>query len=630
MRSSLFPYLPIPALWGPPALLGIIYTGLALDCFGNDFQFVCEHLFVLALWVSGTQFAFLTAHKAFSFTRFKLRARVAALIPALSFYFLFILYLSASIGTFYWGSAPTYLIVSRFLLHFSEISRDFSTPPWIPLSLLGISLLGFVLFYQRKANRLETWASVWVADFGRIAPVRKFWTFSVVALSWASGAILFFSANPDLPLWGDFSQDPVKGFFTGQKSGFPMTQERIHWAELDHEAEQKTRPRMPQVHTVILVIVDALRADHLPAYGYSRPTTPFLFGLSRSTHYRKVDLCLANGLESSVGIMSILTSKEEPAISHLNYTFPDFLTENGYQDLLYLSGDHHWYNFKNSYGRKIGFFLDGSLFPPGYSIDDDEALPVVLKKLKPDDGKFHFFYFHLMSVHESGTLHDPYLQYQPARNFIAPDFRTHSQTPNEVIQTAVNMYDDRILQCDAILKDLWGILGQKGYLKDYVMVITADHGELLGEDNHYGHAHFTNPGILHTPLLFFASRPLPRFAQNRFATALDIAPTLSEIAGLNPPSTWQGQSLLHPRTNPWTYHFTPSLRSGDQGAVVFYDKKSILEYTRPLADLSAHPQDESLVDLLHDPKGLINLVPVTDSTRLNEFRRQALDHFLIR
>ena len=39
---------------------------------------------------------------------------------------------------------------------------------------------------------------------------------------------------------------------------------------------------------VILIIVDSLRADHMQVYGYSRPTTPFLAGLSASGRLRQV------------------------------------------------------------------------------------------------------------------------------------------------------------------------------------------------------------------------------------------------------------------------------------------------------------------------------------------------------
>jgi arylsulfatase A-like enzyme len=130
--------------------------------------------------------------------------------------------------------------------------------------------------------------------------------------------------------------------------------------------------------------------------------------------------------------------------------------------------------------------------------------------------------------------------------------------------------------------------------------------------------------------LFFSSRPLPAFAQSRFATELDIAPTLAELDGLTPPSTWQGQSLLHPRSNPWTYHFSPSPWREDRGAVVLYQKGKVLEYSRLLMDSDSHPGNELLMDLVKDPQGQENLIPMTDPGLLRRFRQQALDHLIAR
>jgi glucan phosphoethanolaminetransferase (alkaline phosphatase superfamily) len=598
--------------------------GLALFFFGGDLQSFFEHFFVLALWISGIQFLVLTLG-ALRFPRW-----VLALVPALSLYLLFFFYLSAAIGNFSWGAVPTYTIVFRFLGQFPQIAEDFQMPPWSPPAFLALPLIAFVLFYLCKSRSLEVWTNRWLRDFRSQPRQWRLTRIGVFTLGWVVGTALFIFADPNLTLLGNFNQDPVKGFLTANRTIFNMTPLRAHWGALDRQAELSLRPKRPQVHNIILVIVDALRADHLPAYGYDRPLTPFLSSLQRASHFQKVDWCLANGTESAVGIMSILSSKEFPEISFLSYTLPDFMADNGVRDFLYLSGDHHWYNFRDSYGHKISLFLDGNSDPKGYSLDDDEALPQVLGGLPPDDGRPHFFYFHMMSVHEAGTLHSAYLHYQPARNFTRPDFRMHSKLPQDWSRDATNLYDDRILQADDVLKEILGVLKAKGYLGDYLLVFTADHGELLGEEGNYGHGHFVQTGILHTPLLFFSSRPLPAFAQSRFATELDIAPTLAELDGLTPPSTWQGQSLLHPRSNPWTYHFSPSPWREDRGAVVLYQKGKVLEYSRLLMDSDSHPGNELLMDLVKDPQGQENLIPMTDPGLLRRFRQQALDHLIAR
>jgi arylsulfatase A-like enzyme len=261
-------------------------------------------------------------------------------------------------------------------------------------------------------------------------------------------------------------------------------------------------------------------------------------------------------------------------------------------------------------------------------VDDDRMLLDLVDNLKPDDGSNHFLCFHLMSVHEVGFLQDKYLKYQPVINLASYFFHPNSTDfPNEKEQ-AINMYDDRILQADDIIGQIMEKLGKKGYLKSYLGAFTADHGQRLGEEGEFGHGRFASESILRIPLLFFGTQPFPRFFTTQFATTLDIAPTLVDLAGLEIPSTWEGQSLLRPRTQFWTCHFSPSNREGNRGAVVFYDKGKIYKYSRPIVDKGSTPDQEKVYELTSDPEEMKNLIPTLDPAILHEMRRQARTHFV--
>ena len=187
------------------------------------------------------------------------------------------------------------------------------------------------------------------------------------------------------------------------------------------------------------------------------------------------------------------------------------------------------------------------------------------------------------------------------------------------------MYDDRILQMDGILKQILLTLKAKGYLKDYLAVLTADHGQLLGEKDEYGHGYYVPMNAIHVPLIFFGSKPLPIFPQTRFAQQLDVSPTLVDLAGLKPPSSWQGQSLMKSKINSWSYHLSPSNRPGAEGAVVYFDSDKLLKYSRPLVEFKGNP--ETLYDLFRDPKENNNLIPNCDPNLLSSFREKANEHF---
>ena len=149
-----------------------------------------------------------------------------------------------------------------------------------------------------------------------------------------------------------------------------------------------------------------------------------------------------------------------------------------------------------------------------------------------------------MSVHQFGYLGQKHFIYQPMLNFISPGFRSPSPQNHGPIDELVNMYDDRILQLDEIMRKTLEQLGQKGYLKDYLAVFTADHGQLLGDHGKYGHGSFPYLNAIHIPVIFFGSNPIPPFPQSHFCVQIDIAPSLSDLAGLPTPPVWQGQSLL--------------------------------------------------------------------------------------
>ena len=72
---------------------------------------------------------------------------------------------------------------------------------------------------------------------------------------------------------------------------------------------------------------------------------------------------------------------------------------------------------------------------------------------------------------------EKYLQYLPIRNLIIDN---NPFLDDNIIAGIRNLYDDRILQWDDVMKKLLACFQQKGYLNDYIAVITADHGQLLG------------------------------------------------------------------------------------------------------------------------------------------------------
>lgn len=87
-----------------------------------------------------------------------------------------------------------------------------------------------------------------------------------------------------------------------------------------------------------------------------------------------------------------------------------------------------------------------------------------------------------------------------------------------------------------------------GLLKDSLVVIFSDHGETRYGD-HFAHAGQLNDDVIRIPIVFFGPDYIPSIKVDAQVSAVDIAPTVMEIAGLkghlnNDVKTPKGQSLL--------------------------------------------------------------------------------------
>src|SRR5665213_1443675 len=616
-------------LAGIPFFMGSIYVVFFFLNFLHDIHFAGEHFLTLVFWTVNTALLAAVVGRCAQAFGPRTALRLMMLVPALACFFLFFLYVCALIGNFEVGSVITYDSAWMFFWDLFNTSHETGIAWFIPVGILVIPLAGFITFFQWKGPEFQRGMEALTSRFQGQTPRYKKRFLLAAPLAWIFVAVSLFSYNHHLKFFGHFRFDPVVGFFKNSDFQFSLNKERLQAAEEEQVAAESLRRQTPRTRNVILFVVDALRADHLTYYGYPKPDNPYLSTLGRLPFFQKVDWVLSNGSESATGQMSIMSSKEPKDISHLVYSLSDSLSDNGYQAIHFYSGDSVWCNFDKSFGKKMDVFIDGTKHPGPHGINDDRMLVDLTNGLKPDDGGRHFLCYHLMSVHETGDLEDAYLKYQPVINLASYFFHPDSPGFADEKQGAINMYDDRILQCDAIIGQIMEILRQKGYLKDYVGAFTADHGQRLGESGQFGHGRFVTEPILRVPLLFFGSKVFPPLVQTHFATLWDVAPTLLDLAGLDVPACWQGQSLLRNRTKFWTYHFSPSTREGNTGAVVYYDLGKILKYSRPLVMKKNSTGLEEVYDLNSDLDEKNNLIQTLDPAILKQMRSQANKQFVV-
>jgi arylsulfatase A-like enzyme len=125
---------------------------------------------------------------------------------------------------------------------------------------------------------------------------------------------------------------------------------------------------------------------------------------------------------------------------------------------------------------------------------------------------------------------DPHADYDPP----APFAERYRPSP----------YDGEIAYVDQQLGRLRRELTSLGLLEDTVVVITADHGEGLGEHGEATHGFFVYQSTLHVPLIVVVPGLWPAGTRVPDPVSLvDIAPTVLALTGQQPPAGLDGRSL---------------------------------------------------------------------------------------
>jgi glucan phosphoethanolaminetransferase (alkaline phosphatase superfamily) len=526
----------------------------------------------------------------------RLRFLSAVLVGVYAFFVCFF-YLLIFGSVHYWGDIVTVKIIGTYfkdLVGFLH-SLPFSFREVVIVAIVFVSLPVIVALLLSK--RIEaSLADLWSAVSGH----RKVAVIVLVILILFSPFLLKgkrFVHQKGEPLmvmlfdhmWGIrdnplFSQRRVN-------VGFRDQQIRKEYAQASHPTGKKN---------VILIIVDALRADHLSAYGYERNTSPYLKQLIADHKAVKVDKCYSTCASTLCGVTSILLSRtwEDCAVNGFNVI--GLLHDNGYHTYTLISGAHkEWYNMAKFYSDDCTMYYDGKESKK-YYFKDDRVLLEGLEKVPAYNDKPTFFYLHLQSTHETGMLQDKYAVYKPFKKSIT------TQSMNG--EAAVNEYDNKVLQADDMIRQLMESLERKGYLKNSIVVITADHGQGLGEHGIYGHVDWLYDPQTSVPLIIYDDS-LSVYKNLKLANHVDIAPTIVERIGLPRPKDWMGTSLMSAEIAPYSYHETgkDQLETGEaKYMIVSYGDSEVYKYI-----YTEGFKKEELYNMTKDPGEKNNLADTT-------------------
>jgi choline-sulfatase len=351
----------------------------------------------------------------------------------------------------------------------------------------------------------------------------------------------------------------------------------------------------PAIRNVLLISIDTLRADHVSAYGFPRPTTPNIDAVAREgVLFRNVHTPVPMTLPAHV---SMLTGTLPPAhglrdnlanrLPEASLTLAEMLKPRGFTTGAVVST----FVLDRRFGTSQGFDTYDDRFQAVHKIGDinerkgDETTRHALDWLDEHKAQPFFLFVH---------FYDPHDPYEPPEPF-ASQWREHP-------------YEGEIAFADHCVGQVLEKLRQLGLYDRTLVVITGDHGEMLGEHGELNHGFFIYEGALHVPLVMrVPGAPAAARKVDAPVSLIDIAPTIVSLVGAPVPKEVQGVDLspwiagrgagggarpIYAETVTPTHYYGASSLLG-----VIVDGWKYIETTRP-----------ELYDLRSDPAEAVNLL----------------------
>lgn len=326
---------------------------------------------------------------------------------------------------------------------------------------------------------------------------------------------------------------------------------------------------------VLFIVIDTLRADHLPLYGYEGISTPNLERLADDSI--RFDQAFTNSSWTRPSFASILTGRlpsshgvmaKSDALPNALTTLPEALKSAGYSTGGFVTNFNvaPYFNFHQGFDEYV--FLE-----PEFVLGADDASAKLLlmqfirqriEKLRAAQGEVlpGTAYQDAATVNAALTSwidrqtqspwflfvgymdpHDPYFAHPYDGSGYARAAHQHPDVSEAPALT--ELYDGEISYWDAEFGKLLDALQERGIYDDLTIVVTADHGEELADHGGFWHGTTLYDEQVRVPLLV----KLPDARRGgtvvrHWVQSVDLMPTLLKELGIEVPEGVQGGNLF--------------------------------------------------------------------------------------
>lgn len=298
-------------------------------------------------------------------------------------------------------------------------------------------------------------------------------------------------------------------------------------AASERQAEEAALPPLPEGPRrpdadVVVITIDALRADHVGAYGYKRPTTPNIDALARTG--ARFEHAYAQAPHTSFSVASMLTGKYFPTLARL-------APGEAHDPIATMLRHDGW--------RTAAFF------PPAVFFVDAQKLKAYA------DTYFNFEYvkFEYLDAERRVDQIESYLDtVKPPKAFVWVHFfephepyEAHADFPFGA--TDIDRYDSEIAYVDRAIGRLIAYLHR--VRPRAIVILAADHGEEFDEHGGRYHGSTLYDEQLHIPMIIAVPGVAPRVVPSP-VELIDVTPTVLNLLDIPVPARMRGTDL-----GPW-------------------------------------------------------------------------------
>ena len=377
--------------------------------------------------------------------------------------------------------------------------------------------------------------------------------------------------------------------------------------------------------SMVFIVVDTLRADHLGSYGYKRPVSPNLDALSADAAVFENAFAAASWTLPSFASMftGLYPSQHDAGRPYQDHrgeqfsvmradarVFTEVLQERGYTTGAIVNAPF----LHEGFGFSRGF--DDYDWAPASDSEvrrADVTVDSALAWLDEHRDEQFFLFVHMFDLHRHYDAPPPH------RGRFTSDFEdTYGATlatleSRDLAEDNLDWdfikaaYDEEIAFVDDELGRLFEGMRERGVMDAATVLLTSDHGEGFNEHGSSGHGHTLYNEMLRVPLMVWSPEVEPGRYDNP-VSLVDLEPTILEIADTGVETLGMAHSLWSLLTTgaatPRRTIFAEWTHPGELKAVIRWPYKAILE-----------PETEKrwLFNLSEDPLERVNLADSRES-----------------